>query len=215
MYHRMIGFFVLLQSIFVLAFCCVAMLPDGELHLEEQAGEVRLDGRMLSLETGSTLGIVEATASDRRVVSISSLQATTEQTESTGISIEISDEDRAILERIVEAEAGGEDADGKLLVANVVLNRVASEAFPDTVAEVVFQCEQGVVQFSPVADGRYWSVTVSDETRAAVERALQGEDLSCGALYFTARRYVSADTMAWFDENLTCLFTHGGHEFFR
>ncbi len=57
----------------------------------------------------------------------------------------------SILERIVEAEAGGEDEDGKLLVANVVLNRVRDEAFPDTISEVVFQRTGGVTQFSPVA----------------------------------------------------------------
>lgn len=212
MYRRIIGAFALLHVIFALAFCCVAMLPDGALALEEQAEDVRLDGRVLSREIGGTLGIVEATASGQRVLDISAL-ARSEDSES--YAINITEDEREILERIVEAEAGGEDADGKLLVANVVLNRVASEAFPDSVTEVVFQCEQGVTQFSPVSDGRFWSVTVSDETRKAVERALQGEDISDGALYFTARKYVSADKMAWFDEHLTFLFSYGGHEFFR
>ena len=52
-----------------------------------------------------------------------------------------------MLLRIVEAEAGNEDEDGKLLVANVVLNRLNSEQFPNTVREVVFQQEKGVSQF--------------------------------------------------------------------
>lgn len=120
-----------------------------------------------------------------------------------------------VLERIVEAEAGGEDADGKLLVANVVLNRVKDEAFPDTISEVVFQKSKGVTQFSPVANGRYEAVTVSEESRAAVERALSGEDISEGALYFAARRYADQKSMRWFDQNLTMLFKHGGHEFFK
>ena len=42
-----------------------------------------------------------------------------------------------VLLRIVEAEAGGEDIIGKMLVANVIMNRVNSSRFPDTVTEVV------------------------------------------------------------------------------
>ena len=111
-------------------------------------------------------------------------------------------------------EAGGEDEEGKLLVANVVLNRVASEEFPNTVTEVVFQQDNGTTQFSPVRNGRYWAVKISEETVSAVERALQGEDISRGALYFAARKYADSDNMRWFDEKLTYLFAHGGHEFF-
>lgn len=124
-------------------------------------------------------------------------------------------EEIRVLERIVEAEAGGEDADGKLLVANVVLNRVCDEAFPNTISEVVFQRDGGVTQFSPVANGRYDAVVVSQDTKDAVARALNGEDLSEGALYFAARKYADEKAMRWFDEKLTLLFQHGGHEFFK
>lgn len=125
------------------------------------------------------------------------------------------DAEVSVLERIVEAEAGGEDADGKLLVANVVLNRVRDEAFPNTISEVVFQRMGGVTQFSPVANGRYESVTISEESKEAVERALLGEDISEGALYFMARKRADQTNARWFDENLTPLFEHGGHEFFK
>lgn len=127
---------------------------------------------------------------------------------------QLCEEDYDILLRIVEAEAGGEDEDGKLLVANVVLNRVNNEQFPDTVSEVVQQQSKGVTQFSPVATGSIWKVTISQETIDAVQRALEGEDISQGALYFAARKYADKDRMRWFDENLTFLFSHGGHEFF-
>lgn len=123
--------------------------------------------------------------------------------------------DISVLERIVEAEAGGEDQDGKLLVANVVLNRVLNDDFPNTIEEVVFQKNNGVTQFSPVANGRYESVTVSEDTMEAVKRALEGEDISQGALYFAARKIADKTAMKWFDEQLTYLFVHGGHEFFR
>ena len=51
-----------------------------------------------------------------------------------------------------------EDEDGKLLVANVILNRLNSEKFPDSVSEIVFQQENGMSQFSPIADGSYYKV---------------------------------------------------------
>lgn len=128
--------------------------------------------------------------------------------------MEISQEDYEVLLKIVEAEAGGEDEEGKLLVANVVLNRVQSPKFPNTVKEVVFQQENGTTQFSPVSDGRFYSVTVSEETKEVVERALCGEDISQGALYFVSRENADPERMKWFDNNLELLFSYGGHEFF-
>ena len=41
--------------------------------------------------------------------------------------------------RIVEAEAGTEDIKGRVLVANVIMNRVQNEEFPDNVTEVVWE----------------------------------------------------------------------------
>ena len=126
----------------------------------------------------------------------------------------LSDKDYDSLLRIVEAEAGGEDMDGKLLVANVVLNRVNNEKFPDTVTEVIMQKGQGVAQFTPTVDGRFQNVTISEETYEAVERALYGEDISKGALYFCAREKADSGKLKWFDQNLTKLFSYGNHEFF-
>jgi len=128
--------------------------------------------------------------------------------------LDITEQDYENMLRIVEAEAGGEDRTGKLLVANVIINRVRDESFPDTVTDVIFQQDNGVCQFSPIRDGRFYSVSVSDETVEAVEAALCGEDCSKGALYFMARKAADKDKAAWFDRNLTRLFTYGGHEFF-
>ena len=175
------------------------------------------------------IGIVGYTSSDRRIVSCRILKrqdsvgeegpkdTEVDQTEARNPaeSNTYHQADIEILERIVEAEAGGEDDDGKLLVANVVLNRVQDESFPDTIGEVVFQRSNGVTQFSPVASGSYYKVEVSEASKKAVERALQGEDISEGALYFAARRYADQKSMRWFDEKLVFLFQHGGHEFFK
>ncbi len=129
--------------------------------------------------------------------------------------LKLSDEQLTVLETIVEAEAGDEDAYGKILVANVVLNRVLDEEFPDTVKAVVFQNNGKTYQFSPVRKGgRYYTVKVSKHTKAAVARALEGEDYSGGALYFFARRYTSAKKAKWFDTSLRKIVEYGCHEFF-
>ena len=127
----------------------------------------------------------------------------------------LSEREYGILARIVEAEATGKDIKSKILVANVVLNRMKNEEFPDTVEGVVFQRVAGVVQFSPIADGRYYRVTVTDETKESVDRALLGEDYSEGALYFMERSMSDQNSVAWFDRELTWLFKYQGHEFYR
>ena len=66
-----------------------------------------------------------------------------------------------------------------------------------------------------MANGRFEAVTISEESKEAVERALLGEDISDGALYFVARKHADQSKVRWFDENLTPLFQHGGHEFFK
>lgn len=116
--------------------------------------------------------------------------------------------------RIVEAEATGEDIEGKMLIANVILNRVKDERFPDTVEEVVWQQTGGIAQFQPTVDGRIYSVEVSEDTIEAVDRVLAGEDESQGALFFMARKSSDDASVGWFDNTLTHLFEHGGHEYY-
>ncbi len=129
-------------------------------------------------------------------------------------SIVISEEDYDALLRIVQAEAGGEDEQGRILVAEVILNRVLAEEFASTVYDVIFEKSGGSSQFAPTADGRYYSVEVTQSTVEAVEKAIHEEDISQGALFFSARRKANPYDMAWFDNNLTWLFQYGGHEFY-
>lgn len=124
-------------------------------------------------------------------------------------------QDCRILERIVEAEAGGENFTGKVLVANVVLNRVKSKAFPSTIKGVVFAHRGSRYQFSPISDGRYYTVKVSKETKKAVQAALNGKNPSKGALYFMERSSANSSNVSWFDRALTRLFRYGCHEFFK
>lgn len=214
---------VLGSFVFMACFLCVKGVDAARLYsepvqrlklelreLEEKAQQMEAaDGQgTVPAESEQTgLGIVGVTVSGQRVVDYTVLEQM--------YVYNLSDEELGVLLRIVEAEAGNEDEDGKLLVANVVLNRMNSDEFPDTVSGVVFQRENGVSQFSPVSNGSYYRVEVSDETVTAVGRALLGEDISQGALYFAARKYADSSKMKWFDEKLTYLFVHGGHEFFK
>lgn len=127
----------------------------------------------------------------------------------------LDEDDKMILYKIVEAEAGSEDRIGKILVANVVLNRVRNEDFPDTVEAVVYQQDEGVTQFSPVANGSLETAVPDEDTIEAVDAALAGEDYSQGALFFAAREYADANNMLWFDTALEKVVSHGGHEFYR
>lgn len=122
-----------------------------------------------------------------------------------------SKEDYQILLKIVEAEAGICDSRGKILVANVVLNRVNSDKFPDTIKEVVYQPSQ----FSPVSNGSINTCQVTAQTVECVNRALAGEDYSQGALYFMNRGASRSGAVRWFDGRLTFLFSHERHEFFK
>ena len=124
--------------------------------------------------------------------------------------IKYTDEDYQVLLRIVQAEAGICDPKGKILVADVIINRVLSGKFPDSVKAVVYQPSQ----FQPVSNGTINTVKVTAETIECVDRALAGEDYSNGALYFMNRR-ASGSAASWLDRRLTYLFAHDGHEFFR
>lgn len=118
---------------------------------------------------------------------------------------------RRILERIVEAESGDQTIKGRQMVANVILNRMKSEKFPNSVREIVFAGRQ----FSPVSNGSYYRVKVSARTKKAVEKALKEKDNTNGALYFMYRAGSDSSNISWFDRELTKICEYGCHEFFR
>lgn len=126
----------------------------------------------------------------------------------------MSEEDYNTLLRIVEAEAGGEDIKGKILVANVIFNRVKNPKFPSNVTDVVWEKVAGSSQFSPTEDGRIHTVVVSEETKEAVNRAIDGEDYSKGALFFVEESYADKKNVAWFKKDLKFLFEYGVHDFY-
>lgn len=123
----------------------------------------------------------------------------------------VTEEEYDYLCRIVQTEAGSQDMIGKVLIANVIFNRINSYKFPNDVKSVILSPGQ----FSPVSNGSFYRCSPSDETRQAVDQALNGVDYSDGALYFMARSAANRGAVTWFDTALTYLFKHGGHEFFK
>ena len=206
MYKKYVMSFTLASMTIIASWVCARELKINR-TAANPAFRIEYTNASMVEDKHSFIEMISGVSSGQRIVDYEILEHT--------MKYQLSDKDYDALLRIVEAEAGGEDQDGKLLVANVVLNRVNSETFPDSVVEVVMQKEQGIAQFSPTVDGRYQSVKVSEDTKEAVERALYGEDISRGALYFCAREKADSEKLQWFDRKLTKLFAYGNHEFFQ
>ena len=111
--------------------------------------------------------------------------------------------------RIIHAEAAGEPFNGKIAVGNVVLNRVRSPQYPNTIYGVIFDRKHGT-QFSPVSFGTIYN-TPSAESVIAAKICLEGYSLSDDALFFMNPRLA---TTSWIAQNRPYLFTIGNHLFY-
>lgn len=87
--------------------------------------------------------------------------------------------DLNLLSRLVYSEARGEPYAGQVAVAAVILNRVKSASFPNTISGVIYQ--KGA--FDAVADGQI-NLTPNDTAKKAAQDALNGWDPSYGAIYY-------------------------------
>lgn len=98
--------------------------------------------------------------------------------------VTFADGDKKLLANIIYCEAGSEPYAGKLAVGAVVINRVLSSKYPDTVVGVIYQKSQ----FSPVASGRYELALAVDKANAdcykAAEEAMSGVTNVGNCLYF-------------------------------
>ncbi len=90
-----------------------------------------------------------------------------------------SSDDVMLLSRIIYAEAKGEPYIGKVAVGSVILNRVESPIFPNSLSGVLFQPRA----FQSVSNGTIWNEPDMESIRAA-NNALNGWDPSYGCLYF-------------------------------
>ena len=115
-----------------------------------------------------------------------------------------SSSDVYLLAKVIAAEARGESYVGQVAVGAVVLNRVDSSSFPDTVSGVVYQ--KGA--FSAVTDSN-WSVSPDATSRKAAQDAINGWDPSGGALYY----YNPAKTSNKWIRTRPVVTTIGAHVF--
>lgn len=90
-----------------------------------------------------------------------------------------SSSDVNLLARLVYGEARGEPYEGQVAVAAVVLNRVKSSSFPNTISGVIYQ--NGA--FNVVADGQI-NLTPNSTAKKAAQDALNGWDPSYGSIYY-------------------------------
>lgn len=116
----------------------------------------------------------------------------------------ISEYERDLLARLVRAEAEIESFKGKVAVAEVVLNRVESEEFPDTIEGVIYQKRQ----FTPVANGSINKKATEDCYRA-VDEALKGSNYVGDSMYFYDPEIA---TSRWLDSRPTTVVI-GNHTF--
>ena len=114
------------------------------------------------------------------------------------------------MSRIISAESRGEPLLGKLAVGTVVLNRVASGEFPDSIYDVIFDTEWGV-QFQPVANGTVYDEPTQESVLAA-KLVLDGARAAGDSLYFLAPDLTDNH---WTMENREFVVTIGCHWFYR
>jgi spore germination cell wall hydrolase CwlJ-like protein len=88
------------------------------------------------------------------------------------------------------------------------MNRIKHKGFPSSIYEVVFQ--QG--QFAPIDDGGYKKAKPTEKVKLSVKKSFI-VDYSKGALYFRTVKGATPD--CWHERNLTRLFDHGGHRFYK
>ncbi|MFA6807592.1 MAG: spore cortex-lytic enzyme [Eubacteriales bacterium] len=104
---------------------------------------------------------------------------TGESKTASGKAVGFKNADSNLLARCVSAEARGEPYMGQVAVAAVIMNRIKSSSFPNSIADIVYQPKA----FSSVEDGQINDPPLSDAVKAAKE-AMSGQDPTHGAIYF-------------------------------
>lgn len=112
------------------------------------------------------------------------------------------EEELDLLFHVVQAEIGDEcySFEQKVNVVSVVFNRLYHEKFPDALSEILVYD-----QFSPISNGRYKEVEVSEDTILACEYAFEIEDTTDGCLFFDSNNAL----------NYQFVFDDGAHNFYK
>ncbi len=138
-------------------------------------------------------------------------EKTEEEPERTEYVVSFTPQEFEMFASVLEHEVGNCSEQSKIAVANVILNRVRSDSFPNSIYDVLTESDQFTAVFS-YYDG---SVVPSENTRECALRALSGEDNTNGAVYYYAPQYCcDPNTVSWF-ESMTLCYEVDGQRFFK
>ncbi len=174
-----------------------ALLIGGELYLPVEAMAKLLN---LSCSAAEDMGRIDLDSSQWQLIRGSS----------TYYSDNFGNEDVFWLARIIHAEAANQPLAGQIGVGNVVFNRVASEAYPDSVYDVIFDREHSI-QFEPVMNGTVYSEP-DEQSVIAAYLCFEGYNTVGDCMYFVNPRL--ADD-SWFRSSLSFYATIGDHDFYE
>ena len=122
--------------------------------------------------------------------------------------LSVSINDALLLMKIAMSEAGDNGVDAQLMIMNVVMNRVNSELFPNTIKEVIYADGQ----FAVVTNGIFDKTEPNVDSHVALARLESGDDLSDEAVYFESD---SNSSKSWQKQNLTFVKACSGNLFYK
>jgi N-acetylmuramoyl-L-alanine amidase len=115
--------------------------------------------------------------------STSTSQSSAQSSSANAAVIAYTSSDLDLLARLITAEAGDQSYNAKVSVGAVVVNRVKSSRFPNTLRGVIYQVDNGYYQFTPVVNG-WINKPATQDAKNAAYAALHGIDPTHGALYY-------------------------------
>lgn len=206
----------MLKSFSKLLFCtillCSVYVYNAE-ALNVGCADSKVDSLLKEYDVKEMVKTVEAKVVDTDAVLVPepmNVSLEVEETAKNESVVDYTQEELEMMEYVVEQETHGGSLEHKRIVSYVIINRVKSDLFPNTIKEVL----TAEKQFSSITN-YYNKVNPPEEiTKQAVYEALNGlcEDKSGGALYFYAPRWCGY--MSYF-ENKPFVLEMEGHRFFK
>lgn len=154
-------------------------VSSNERLISEAEAEMIEYERRLQEQNNSIAELQKQLAEERRLSQLAAQSSWRDISE-----ISFADGDRYLLANLIYCEAGNQPYSGQVAVGAVVMNRVMSSVFPDTVVGVIYQNKQ----FSPVASGRLALALAEDHATAAcykaADEAMSGATTVGSCLFF-------------------------------
>lgn len=163
--------------------CYSSLLTPELISMEDKISVLELENEVLKIKNNSLENTIKELKIENEL-----LKAEKEKNDKLNT---LTFEEWEVLYRVARAEAGSWSKEGQKNVVYIVLNRMNSEEFPDTIEEVIFQTKPAK-QFACVWDGNFYKVEISDFTIENVQEAyldyVEGESAD-GALFFTLGKF--------------------------